>query len=82
MKVTDKTLKEKMMPISAIMDGTVFRGSVGSTTSVFLKAYNTIIDLHHPSSTWTVESTMDDSIIAQYEELDAELIVRPFPKKK
>ena len=50
---------------------TVFGGTVGGFSSIFLRTYNKIVDLKNPNNTWGTEYVF----VANYRELDVELVV-------
>lgn len=74
MKITDKTKKPTpSKSLSSLTEGTVFSGKIGTRRSIFLVAYGIIVDLCDSCNTWSNYNLS----ATEYEELDAELIVRP-----
>jgi hypothetical protein len=76
MKIKDetRTVPLKNIDISDIPDGTVFGGKInGYDPGIFLKSYRTVVSLSDDGKIWYDRSSLE---IRDYEELNAELIIR------
>lgn len=64
------------MPISgaSILQGTLFTGTIGPYSGVFLRVYDAIIDLTNPRLTWLQPN---DVRVLNYQEVDGILTISP-----
>lgn len=69
MKIVDKR-RENVALVGDISMGTVFSGSIGDHSSIFLRTYDGAVDLKEPSKTW-----IDGACIVGFRKLNAELVI-------
>jgi hypothetical protein len=69
MKIIDSTKIKDARMIKDIPMGQVFKGFIGGCASVFLKAYEVVINLRDPSCTWT----NSDTVVSDYQPVKATL---------
>lgn len=79
MKIFDnrKSMLSKTINSISIPIGTVFTGELGRhrrRSGIYLRAYQSLIDLNDPSQTWTVDDEYDTKIY-NYQSLEVELII-------